>query len=349
MPALRIVASLAFLGTATVVTAQSVNLQADFERIATSIGGSVGIGVRHLESGREFYVNRGVRFPMASVFKVPVAIQLLAMAEEGRTDLDKTVELRAGDLRPGAGRLVKDFVEPKRITIRELLERMLIDSDATATDYLLGEIGGVPAVQARLKKLGLEGISVDRTTGHLQAAALGFDNLPSDVGPTASAMDQMIRALPRSRRTGRIAAFMRDERDTATPEALVAMLTKIWNGETLGQKYTSVLIDVMHRCRTGRGRLPAGLPKGTKVAHKTGTFRLLITNDAGIITLPGKSGHVAITVQIKESSLPLEAQERAIAEVARAVYDHFTARTQTNLPTTYPITIPTISAIVSPR
>ena len=93
------------------------------------------------------------------------------------------------------------------------------------------------------------------------------------------------------------------------------MLTKVWNGEALGQKYTTVLIDIMHRCRTGKGRLPAGLPPGTKVAHKTGTFSRLITNDAGIITLPGKSGHVVVTVQIKESSQTLETQERAIAEV----------------------------------
>jgi len=328
----KLAVSLILLGVAAGAAAQTSNLQAELERVAASVGGSVGIGVRHLESGRELYVNRGVRYPMASVFKVPVALQLLAMVEEGRADLDKMVELRASDLRPGSGRLVKGFVEPRRTTIRELLERMLIDSDATATDYLLGEIGGVPAVQARLKQLGLDGISVDRTTGHLQAAALGFDDLPADVGPTSSEMDRMIRTVPRSRRTGRIAAFMKSERDTARPEALVAMLTKVWNGEALGQTYTTVLIETMQRCRTGKGRLPAGLPAGTRVARKTGTFSRLITNDAGIITLPGKAGHVVVTVQIKGSSQTVETQERAIAQIARAVYHHFTARAQTTSP-----------------
>jgi beta-lactamase class A len=322
----KLAVSLILLGVAAVASAQPSSLQAELERVTASVGGSVGIGVRHLQSGRAFYVNRGVRYPMASVFKVPVAIHLLAMVEAGRADLDKMVELRASDLRPGSGQLLKDFVEPKRVTIRELLERMLIDSDATATDYLLGEIGGIPAVQARLKTLGLDGISVDRTAGHLQAAALGFDDLPADVGPTSSEMDRMIQTLPRSRRAGHIAAFMKSERDTATPEALVAMLAKVWNGETLGRRYTKTLIDTMHRCRTGKRRLPAGLPAGTRVAHKTGTFSRLITNDAGIITLPGTSGHVVLTVQIKESGRPLEAQERAIAEVARVVYRHFTAR-----------------------
>ena len=71
-----------------------------------------------------------------------------------------------------------------------------------------------------------------------------------------------------------------------------------------------------------------GLPVGTKVAHTTGTLSRLVTNDAGVITLPGKAGRVVVTVQIKESTLALEAQEQAIAEVARAAYSHFTQTSQ---------------------
>jgi beta-lactamase class A len=81
----KLAVSLMLLGVATVAPAQTSSLQAELERVTASVGGSVGIGVRHLESGRGLYVNRGVRYPMASVFKVPVAIQLLAMVEEGRS------------------------------------------------------------------------------------------------------------------------------------------------------------------------------------------------------------------------------------------------------------------------
>ena len=65
----KLAVSLILFGVATVATAQTSNLQAELERVTASVGGRVGIGVRHLESGREFYVNRGVRYPMASVFK----------------------------------------------------------------------------------------------------------------------------------------------------------------------------------------------------------------------------------------------------------------------------------------
>jgi len=74
------------------------------------------------------------------------------------------------------------------------------------------------------------------------------------------------------------------------------------------------------------------LPNADHAAENREIERREMQDADGIITLPGKSGHVVVTVQIKESSQTLEAQERAIAEVARAVYNHFTARTQTNLP-----------------
>jgi beta-lactamase class A len=56
--------------------------------------------------------------------------------------------------------------------------------------------------------------------------------------------------------------------------------------------------------------------------HKTGTIGMT-TNDVGIITLPGDSGHVAIAVFIKSSTKEIPERERAIAEVTRAVHDYF--------------------------
>ncbi|HEU4477430.1 MAG TPA: hypothetical protein VFR80_02860, partial [Pyrinomonadaceae bacterium] len=47
------------------------------------------------------------------------------------------------------------------------------------------------------------------------------------------------------------------------------------------------------------------------------------TNDVGIITLPSGRGHLAIAVLVSESKLPDAAQEKLIAELARAAYDFF--------------------------
>ena len=79
----------------------------------------------------------------------------------------------------------------------------------------------------------------------------------------------------------------------------------------------------MEKARTGgERRLRANLPAGTQVAEKTGTGDDT-TNDVGLITLPDEKGHLAIAVLITRSKLSPEAQEKLIAELARAAYDSF--------------------------
>lgn len=80
-------------------------LRAEVDRLAETAGGGVGVGVRHLETGRELYRNRAVLFPMGSIFKIPLAVQLLALVDEGAVALNKTIVLQPSDLRPGSGKL----------------------------------------------------------------------------------------------------------------------------------------------------------------------------------------------------------------------------------------------------
>lgn len=298
-------------------------LQVELDRVAATVGGTVGVGIRHIESGRELYLNRNEYFPMASVFKLPLAVQFLSLVDKGEIDLDKTVRLQASDLRAGSGKLVKSFGDPRQISLRELLEMMMIDSDNTATDILWKEAGGAQAVMARIDALRISGISVDRPTGLLLPAAAGFGPLQPGADLSVVGFEEMVRKISRSKRAAGVAAFLRDGRDTATPEALVSLLLKVWRTEAVSPAGTTLLLDIMHRCETGKQRLKGDLPRGTKVAHKTGTLRPNVVNDAGIISLPGSAGHVIVAVLIKGSSQDLRVQERAIAEISRAVYDYF--------------------------
>ncbi len=308
---------------ATARDQQPARLQAEFDRLAETVGGTVGVGVLHIETDREIYLNRTVRFPMGSIFKIPLAVQLLALVDQGAVALDKTIVLQPSDLRPGSSKLAKAFGEPRNISLRQLLETMLIDSDNSATDILWKEAGGSEAVMARLAALAIQGMSVNRPTALLLAAAAGLGPLPPGTELTPARFQELVRKVPRTKRTAEMAEFFKDDRDTATPEALVVFLSKIWRQEALSPTQTALLIDIMNRCDTGKGRLRGRLPLWTKVAHKTGTLRPSVTNDAGIISLPGGTGHVAVAVLIKESAKDLATQERAIAEIARAIYDHF--------------------------
>lgn len=270
----------------------TARLRADIERIARAVGGTTGVGAWHIESGRGIALNRDLRFPMASLFKLALALQFLARVDAGVADLDKTLLLQSSDLRGGSGTLSKGFREPRPISLRELLQAMLIDSDNSATDLLWREAGGSRAVMARLAALGIRGMSVDRPAALLLAAA-------------------------------RQGTLFDDDRDTTTPQAVMALLLTIWRGEALSPNRTALLLDIMSRCATGSRRLRGRLPAITPVAHKTGTFRPGVTNDAGIVSLPGTAGHLAIAVLIKQSPRDLATQERAIADIARAACDHF--------------------------
>jgi beta-lactamase class A len=298
-------------------------LEAAIERLAESVGGTVGVGARHIETGREFYLNRSVRFPMGSVFKLPLAVQFLALVDQNAVSLEKTVVLQPGDLRAGSGILAKSYGDPRSLSLHRLLETMLIDSDNSATDILWKEAGGSKAVMARLAALGIKEISVDRPTALLLAAAAGIGPVPPDIELTPAKLTELSRKTPRAEREAAAAAFLKDERDTATPAALVDLLSKIWRGEALSADRTALLVDVMVRCETGKGRLRGRLPVGTQVAHKTGTLRPSVTNDAGVIRLPGRAGRLAVVVLIKESKENLLVQERTIAEIARVLYDYF--------------------------
>jgi len=81
------------------------------------------------------------------------------------------------------------------------------------------------------------------------------------------------------------------------------------------------LLGVMSRTRTGDGRIKGLLPKGTPVAHKTGTTGG-VANDAGYVTLPD-GRRFAIAVFTNSSKTSVADRDRAIAEIARSLFDYF--------------------------
>jgi len=93
---------------------------------------------------------------MQSVFKLPIAIEVLRQVDEGKIDLDREILLGADDARAG----VTTIAVPSRMTVRKLLEAMVLNSDNVACDRLLALVGGPQAVDARMRGLGIEGITI---------------------------------------------------------------------------------------------------------------------------------------------------------------------------------------------
>ena len=282
------------------------------------------MAIKHVESGAELAVNADKTYPMASTYKVPIAVQLLSRVDSGSLRLDSMVTIRPSDLHPGSGTLTQLFDDPGvSLSVRNLLELMLLISDNSATDITLRTAGGTGPVNARLRALGVSGISVDRPTVQLIADAIGVKNLPPESELTPQSFNTLARAVSDDAQKTAAEAFYRDRRDTSTPDGMAKLLETIWRGRALSKANTDLLLDIMRRCETGPNRIKGMLPPELVVRHKTGTLGIGVANDVGIIDLPNGAGHLVLAVFVKESTRPAEAQERAIAQIARAAYDYF--------------------------
>ncbi len=297
-------------------------LLSEIERLAKSSGGTVGVDAFHLETGRGVAVNETERFPMASTYKVPIAVQLLTRVDRGEITLQDMVELEPTDIHPGSGTISSLFDDPGvALSLRNLLELMLLISDNSATDLTLRAAGGPDAVNARMAELGVTDLNVNRPTSVLIADYSGVD-APGDGRITIDEFRERARGVDEQARTAATEAFATDPRDTSTPRAMAQLLELVWRGEALSAKSTEIFKDVMLRVQTGAGRIKGVLPPGTEVGHKTGTIGGT-TNDVGYIYLPDDAGHVITVVFVKDSTRPVAAREAVIAQIARAIYDYF--------------------------
>ncbi len=299
-------------------------LEREIARLEPVSGGTMGVVAVHLETGRRVALHADMPFPMASTYKVAIATAVLTRVDRGELRLDSMVTIQPEDLHPGSGTLTDLFNKPGvALSVRNILELMMLISDNSAADLSDRLSGGPAAVTARVRALGVDGLRVDRYTSQLIGDWLGVADVPADGAISPERFRELARAVPADRRQAAEAAFSSDPRDQLTPDAMLALLTRIWRGKALSPASTSLLLDIMSRCQTGPDRIKGMLPPGTVVAHKTGTIGGT-ANDVGIITLPDGAGHVAVALFIKDSKLREEERVKGIAQIARAVYDYFT-------------------------
>src|ERR1039458_4055718 len=105
--------SLSLVSVATAAPDASLaRLQQQLEFVAHASDGVVGMSAVHLESRRSVSVRGTEGFPMASAFKIPIAIQLMKLVDEGKLNLDKMASVTQADLHPGSGELTELFFHP---------------------------------------------------------------------------------------------------------------------------------------------------------------------------------------------------------------------------------------------
>lgn len=300
--------------------AQTDVLDSAFAAIERESGGRMGVYAMDLGTGERVGWRQRERFPMASTYKLPIAMIAAGRAQAQGLTLREPVDVGPSDLRPSPSPIIDSVgVDGGRTTLAALIRSSLMYSDNTANDVLLRWVGGPRAVTARF---GVPGMRVDRSEGHIHLDWSGVTQaLPEDQW-TLESIRRMRAAVPDAERQAAQARFYTDPRDTATPEGMVTVLRGLESGLGMPAESRRFLLAAMAASPTGPNRIRGMLPAGTRVEHKTGTIGRII-NDVGLVTLPG-GGRMAIAVFVLAPGGPGPG-ERAIARAAKTVYDHFTA------------------------
>jgi beta-lactamase class A len=173
---------------------------------------------------------------------------------------------------------VIQYLSPLPYTVLDLATLMIIVSDNRATNLII-DLVGMEQINAHLARVGWRGSALRRRMMDADARARGVDNT----------------LTPRRRR---ICSCDCSGADLATPGT------------------TAVLLGIL-KAQQERERLPARLPEGVEIAHKTGSLPGVM-NDAGIIFLPG--GPVIAAVFTNEPAASADGRG-AIEEIGRAIVE----------------------------
>ncbi len=297
--------------------------------IETELEGRLGVSALHVVTGRRIRYRANERYPMWSTYKLPIAIEVLARVDEGKERLDRVVTVERRHFSSGSGILTDLFRRGDlALSVRNLLELMLVVSDNTATAILLEAVGGGTVVTERLRGHGIEGIRVDRPNMLRMARLVNKMTLPPKEQWTpelAIAVNQASAKIRPGTPDWDYAMKVLDEDpgDQATPDGFIDLLRNLNGHKLLKPSSDELLLDMMRRCRTGPTSIKGLLPPETVVAHKSGNGPGS-TNDVGLVELPNGAGTMAIAVLTAGSAKGFESNAKAIARVSRFVFDQFT-------------------------
>jgi len=303
-------------------------LAASFAPLAARAApGRFGLGVQILARDEVWLSDASGRFPMQSVFKAPLAAAALAEIDAGRLKLDEPIRITDLDLSPPFSAIDQAWPTPPEhhaalMPAIDLIALAVQRSDNTAADVIMKRIGGPGAVTAWLRSKDIEDMRIDRYERELQQDVAGmapFQPQWKDQAVWIAARG----AVPAVDREAAMNAYLADPRDTTTLPAALGFLSKLALGELISPASTRLLMKLMSSAATGAHRLVAGLPRGTVLAHKTGTSStdLGLTpaiGDIGIATLPD-GRRFAIAAFLAGSTATETQRDRLFADAARGV------------------------------
>ena len=285
-------------------------LASDIERLADATGGIVGVAATQLATGRHIGYRENELFPTASVVKLPLLVTLYEDAIAGRIDLSERVTYRDGTKVAGSGVLqyLDDGLAP---TLRDLSVLMMSVSDNTATDLLFERVGK-DRIEATMDRLGLTSTRVPFDIREMLMELVDMDHTQP------GGYDELRRLLRLSAGSGG-RSMIPEQADRTTPADMCRLLELVESRAILDPESCTAILELMKRIQSAT-RIPGLLPKGTVVAHKTGSYRRL-RNDVGIVYAP--NGPYVVALFARELARDNIDDDGALARISLAIYEEF--------------------------
>lgn len=310
-------------------------LQAELAALDARTQGEVGVFVHDLASGAQVSHRANEHWYLASMVKLPVALAVMQAVQRGDAALEDTMALQATDYVDGAGRTNRHG-PGETVSVRYLLEQMLVYSDNTATDMLI-RLVGLDTVNALAQSLVPSGLEPITTLADVRRLIYG------EVTPDAAALSgRDFLAIRQQASDGdRVREMLRRTKSQPAPDAAKTLneaydryyatganagrldaygglLAQLAQGEVLDARHTAILLDIMQTVRTGDRRIKAGLPGTTRFAHKTGTQRARFC-DGGMIFSQSATAQPLVVVACTRGDGSLSRSERTLRGVGEAI------------------------------
>lgn len=275
------VLTLAVSSRAVAADTPKARVAGELAQIEATSGGRLGVAVDDTATGQRYGHRSDERFPMCSTFKLLACGAVLQRVDAGREDLNRRIRFGAEQLVTYSP-VTEHRTDGDGMTLAELCQAALTQSDNTAGNLILASLGGPSAVTAFARSLGDPVTRLDRIETALNEATPG------------------------------------DVRDTTTPDAMAANLRSLVLDGRLSQRSREQLTTWLVANQTGGARLRAGLPTDWRVGDKTGAGALGTTNDIGVLWPSGRKPLI-VCVYLTNTQASVDQRNATIASVAGEV------------------------------
>lgn len=249
-------------------------------------GGRLGVLALDTDSGRRLSYHADERFAMCSTHKFLTVAAILMMVDHGTIKLDRQVHYSKADILSYAP-ITNQHLTSGFMTVSALCQAAIEWSDNTAANLLLALIGGPSGWTRFARSIGDDISRLDRNEPSLNTAIPG------------------------------------DPRDTTTPASMARDLDTILLGNVLSGSSRQLLTSWMLDNQITNNLLRAGVPKGWRVADKSGSGDRGTRNDIGLILPPLPRCPIIASVYYTDSPQPATLRDALIAKTGQIIAQNF--------------------------